>query len=135
MSYLLEEQHEEWNKSLPEKASNWQKIARKTSISQPPSQIMFFNTPKQGPLLVSLGDKSLHLEEVQKRLDGSNLTELIVKIIKKSPPHRIVMEAVKLAVALLEGGNRQVQVYMCTCTLHGPVYMYMNLVQVVHAWK
>lgn len=114
MSYLLEEQQEEWKAGLTEEASNWQKIARKTSISQPPSQIRLFNTSTQGPLLVSLGDNTLNLEEVQKRLDKCNLTELIVKIIKKSPPHKIVMEAIKLAVALLEGGNRQVQVHVHT---------------------
>ena len=96
---------------LPVQASNWQKIARKTSITLPPPPIIFFNDVNKGPLLVSLGKNCLNLEEIQKVLDACNLTGLIVKIIKRSPPHGIVLEAIRLAVALLEGGNKQVQVW------------------------
>ncbi len=110
MSYLLDEQQEERSKILPTQASNWQKIARKTSITLPAPTINFFNDVNKGPLLVSLGKNGLNLEEVQKTLDSCNLTGLLIKIIKRAPPHGIVLEAIKLAVALLEGGNKQVQV-------------------------
>ena len=132
LSYLTDEQTEDINRQLSPQASNWQKIARKTSITLPPPPISFFNNANRGgPLLVSLGNDNLTLEEVQKRLDSCHLTGLIIKIIKQSPTHLIVLEAVKLAVAILEGGNKKVQVielynrsivnactYTCTCTVY-----------------
>ena len=119
-SYLIEEEHEK-NQQLPLQATRLQRIARKTSMALPQTPSVFSSGINKDPLLVCLGKESLTLEQVQNQLDSCNLTKLIVKIIERSPPHPVVLEAVKLAVALLTGGNKQVQV---SNTLSVPFYPY-----------
>ena len=81
-----------------------------------------FSETEDDPLLVSLGDKDITLDEVQRRLNSCKLTKLIVSIIKRpNLSHSVTLHATNLAVALLNGGNHQVQVthhhsnlsYMC----------------------
>ena len=59
---------------------------------------------------VALGDESVTLDRVQDRLNGCKLSALVVWVVKRSPLDRVFLEAIKLAVALLHGGNRKVQV-------------------------
>ena len=70
-----------------------------------------FSETEDDPLLVSLGDKDITLDEVQRRLNSCKLTKLIVSIIKRpNLSHSVTLHATNLAVALLNGGNHQVQV-------------------------
>ena len=66
-------------------------------------------------LAVCLGSLKVDLEQVQCYLSRKGLPILIIKIVTENPSHTVFLEAVKLAVALLNGGNREVQVIM----LHG----------------
>ena len=61
-------------------------------------------------LAVCLGPLKLKLEEVQSRLNHCGLTSLIVKLITSTQHDTVMLETVKLAVALLKGGHREVQV-------------------------
>lgn len=61
-------------------------------------------------LAVCLGPLRLKLEEVQSRLNHCGLTSLIVKLITSTQHDTVMLETVKLAVALLKGGHREVQV-------------------------
>lgn len=61
-------------------------------------------------LAVCLGPLRLKLEEVQTRLNQCGLTSLIVKLITSTQHDTVMLETVKLAVALLIGGHRGVQV-------------------------
>lgn len=59
---------------------------------------------------MSLGPLKLKLGEVQSRLNRCGLTSLIVKLITSTQHDTVMLETVKLAVALLKGGHREVQV-------------------------
>ena len=61
-------------------------------------------------LAVCLGPLKLQLEDVQSRLNHCGLTSLIVKLITSTQHDTVMLETVKLAVALLKGGHRGVQV-------------------------
>ena len=61
-------------------------------------------------LAVCLGPLKLKLEDVQTRLNHCGLTSLIVKLITNTQHDTVMLETVKLAVALLIGGHRGVQV-------------------------
>ena len=61
-------------------------------------------------LAVCLGPNKLRLEDVQTRLNQCGLTSLIVKLITSTQHNTVMLETVKLAVALLIGGHRGVQV-------------------------
>ena len=63
--------------------------------------------PKE--LSVCLGPINHKLDEVQSKLNRCGLTNLIIKLITNNVPQEVVLEAVKLAVALLKGGHREVQ--------------------------
>ena len=64
-------------------------------------------------LAVCLGPLKLKLEEVQSRLNHCGLTSLIVKLITSTQHDTVMLETIKLAVALLIGGHRGVQVRVC----------------------
>lgn len=61
-------------------------------------------------LAVCLGPRKVELPTVQCYLNSCGLTNLIIKMITNSPHQEVFLEAVNLAVALLKGGNREVQV-------------------------
>ncbi len=61
-------------------------------------------------LAVCLGTRRVELSTVQCYLNNCGLTSLIIKMITNSPHHEVFLEAVTLAVGLLNGGNREVQV-------------------------
>lgn len=63
-------------------------------------------------LLVSLGNSEVTLEKIQNRMNDCNVTRLVVNIIMSSPSHNVMMAAIGLAVALLNNGNRYVQVHV-----------------------
>ena len=52
----------------------------------------------------------LKLEDVQSRLNQSGVTSLVIKLVMQCPGTEVTQEAVELAVALLNGGNPDVQV-------------------------
>ena len=60
--------------------------------------------------LARLGPNKLKLGDVQTRLNQCGLTSLIVKLITSTQHNTVMLETVKLAVALLIGGHRGVQV-------------------------
>lgn len=66
-----------------------------------------FSNPNM--LAVCLGSLKVELEGVQCFLNDGALTVLIIKMITGNPSPSVFKEAVKLAVALLKGGNRAVQ--------------------------
>lgn len=85
---------------------------RRRSIVQAPLNLIIAheNFFEEDSLLVSLGNSSITLEVVQNQMNTSNVTKLVISIIKSGPSHPVMMEAVKLSVAILNGGNREVQV-------------------------
>ena len=68
------------------------------------------NLSNRDDLAVCLGPLKLKLEEVQSRLNQCGLTSLIVRLITSTQHDTVMLETVKLAVALLKGGHRGVQV-------------------------
>ena len=68
------------------------------------------NLSNKEELAVSLGPLKLKLDQVQSRLNRCGLTSLIVKLITSTQHDTVMLETVKLAVALLKGGHREVQV-------------------------
>ena len=107
-SYLQEKQ----NYSIPKSS-----VSRKISSARLPVAMQLVNAEnllletEDDPLLVSLGDKDLTLDVVQTRLNYCKLTKLIVTIVKRSNvTHSVMLHSVNLAVAILNGGNQQVQV-------------------------
>ena len=64
--------------------------------------------PKE--LAVCLGSVKVELAEVQCYLNRCGATTLIITQILSNPAHDVFLEAVKLAVAILHGGNKEVQV-------------------------
>lgn len=74
---------------------------------KPPS-VSDLSNPKD--LAVCLGPVRLKLERVQSWLNVCGLPSLIVKLITSTQHDTVMLETVKLAVALLIGGHRGVQV-------------------------
>ena len=68
------------------------------------------NLSNHDDLTVCLGPLKLKLEQVQTRLNQCGLTSLIVKLITSTQHDTVMLETVKLAVAMLKGGHRGVQV-------------------------
>lgn len=87
---------------------------RRSVVLQTPRQLISSDDPfssiHKDVLLVCLGDQEIVLETVQNRMNDCNLTKLVVNTIKSSPCHPVMIAAVELAVALLNNGNRYVQV-------------------------
>jgi len=72
------------------------------------SRIEFPSDPKK--LAVCLGGYNVSLEEEQCYLNRCGVVHLIIKLIKTSPSHNVFLEVIELAVAMLNGGNPDVQV-------------------------
>ena len=68
------------------------------------------NLSNMDDLTVCLGPLKLKLEQVQTRLNQCGVTSLIVKLITSTQHDTVMLETVKLAVAMLKGGHRGVQV-------------------------
>ena len=57
--------------------------------------------------------------DVQLKLNNHGMASLVIKQVSNAPSHPVFLEAVLLGVALLNGGNKQVQVSQgCTCTVY-----------------
>lgn len=93
--------------------SSWRDRKRST-VLQSPLHLIGHDDPfaniDEDSMLVSLGDTTMNIEVVQNRMNDCNVTKLVVNIIKNNPSHSVLMAAIKLAVALLNDGNRFVQV-------------------------
>jgi len=61
-------------------------------------------------LAVCLGGYDIPLEEEQCYLNRCGVVHLIINLIKTSPSHKIFLAVIQLAVAMLKGGNADVQV-------------------------
>jgi len=61
-------------------------------------------------LAVCLGGYNVSLEEEQCYLNRCGMVHLIIKLIKTSPSQNVFLEVIQLAVAMLNGGNADVQV-------------------------
>jgi len=61
-------------------------------------------------LAVCLGGYDILLEEEQCYLNRCGMVHLIIKLIKTSPSHNVFLKVIELAVAMLNGGNADVQV-------------------------
>ena len=48
--------------------------------------------------------------DVQLKLNSHGMASLVIKQVRNSPSHQVFLEAVLLGVALLNGGNKSVQV-------------------------
>ena len=69
-----------------------------------------FSRIENDKLAVALGEQGVTLDRIQDRLNNCKLSALVVRVVKRSPTDGVFLEAIKLAVALLHGGNRKVQV-------------------------
>ena len=63
-----------------------------------------------GPGAEMLSRAGVTLCEMQGRLDKCGASDLIIDLIMKQPNHRVFLEILELAIALLEGGNSSIQV-------------------------
>ena len=63
-----------------------------------------------GPGAEMLSRAGVTLCEMQGRLDKCGASDLIIDLIMKQPNHRVFLEILELAIALLEGGNNSIQV-------------------------
>ena len=63
-----------------------------------------------GPGAELLSRAGVTLCEMQGRLDKCGASDLIIDLIMKQPNHRVFLEILELAIALLEGGNNSIQV-------------------------
>lgn len=63
-----------------------------------------------GPGAEMLSRACVTLCEMQGRLDKCGASDLIIDLIMKQPNHRVFLEILELAIALLEGGNSSIQV-------------------------
>ena len=61
-------------------------------------------------LSVCLGGYDVSLETEQCYLNHCGMVHLIVKLFMTTPSHNVFLEVVQLAVAMLNGGNADVQV-------------------------
>ena len=61
-------------------------------------------------LSVCLGGYDVSLETEQCYLNHCGMVHLIVKLFMTTPSHDVFLEVVQLAVAMLNGGNADVQV-------------------------
>ena len=71
------------------------------------SQALICNS---GPGATLLARAGVTLFEMQCRLDACGTSDLIVDLIIAQPNHRVFLEVLELAIALLEGGNGVIQV-------------------------
>lgn len=62
-----------------------------------------------GPGSVMLSRAKMTLSEVQNHLDREGASDLVVDLITNNSSSRIFFEVVELGIALLEGGNSNVQ--------------------------
>ena len=63
------------------------------------------------PPAVAVGtDSGLHLKDIQDKLNRLGASDLIVKIVTRSPSTPVFREAILLAQTLLYGGHAAVQV-------------------------
>ena len=63
-----------------------------------------------GPGAEMLSRAGVTLCEMQGRLDKCGTSDLIIDLIMVQPNHRVFLEILELAIALLEGGNISIQV-------------------------
>lgn len=63
-----------------------------------------------GPGAETLSRAGVTLCEMQGRLDKCGASDLIIDLFMKQPNHRVFLEILELAIALLEGGNNSIQV-------------------------
>ena len=66
-----------------------------------------------GPGAETLSRAGVTLCEMQGRLDKCGASDLIIDLIMVQPNHRVFLEILELAIALLEGGNNSIQVGHC----------------------
>ena len=86
---------------------------RRTSVFVPPLVVQKcdpFDLLDKDSLPVCLGNGDLSLHKVQCRLNDCKLAQLIIGLIKDHPAYEVFLKAVELAVALLNSGNKDVQV-------------------------
>lgn len=91
---------------------------RRTSVLSPPLVVQKsdpFDLLDKDSLPVCLGNIELTLHKVQCRLNDCKLAQLIIGLIKDHPAYEVFLKAVELAVALLNSGNRDVQVDYILC--------------------
>lgn len=76
-----------------------------------------FTSKKTGSQLVNSGPGAEMLSragvtlcEMQGRLDKCGASDLIIDLIMMQPNHRVFLEILEFAIALLEGGNNSIQV-------------------------
>jgi len=81
-------------------------IRAKLQIKRERTEIL--SDPKR--LAVCLGGYDIPLEEEQCYLNHGGMVHLIIKLIRTSPSHNVFLEVIELAVAMLNGGNPDVQV-------------------------
>ena len=79
-------------------------------LSFPKAAATITNLSNMDDLTVCLGPLKSKLEQVQTRLNQCGVTSLIVKLITSTQHDTVMLETVKLAVAMLKGGHRGVQV-------------------------
>ena len=87
---------------LPQRKPNRAKLEIKRDRTE------ILSDPKK--LAVCLGGYDIPLEEEQCYLNRCGVVHLIIKLIKTSPSHNVFLEVIELAVAMLSGGNPDVQV-------------------------
>ena len=63
-----------------------------------------------GPGAEMLSRAGVTLCEMQGRLDKCGASDLIIDLVMMQPNHRVFLEILEFAIALLEGGNNCIQV-------------------------
>lgn len=72
-----------------------------------------------GPGAEMLSRAGVTLFEMQCRLDKCGSSDLIIDLIMMQPNHRVFLDILEFAIALLEGGNNTIQV---KCELVRQIY-------------
>ena len=67
-----------------------------------------------------LSRAELTLAQVQNQLDQQGASILVIDLVVKNSSNRVFQESVELGIALLEGGNPNIQVSLVSC--NGPIF-------------
>jgi hypothetical protein len=89
------------------------KDRKKSTVFAAPLAILSGEDPFENihsdTLLVCLGDSSITMDTVQNRLNSFGVTKLVVNTIMNNPSYNVMVRSINLAVAMLNGGNHNVQ--------------------------
>ncbi|XP_038054419.1 inositol 1,4,5-trisphosphate receptor isoform X2 [Patiria miniata] len=75
------------------------------------------NVTSSGPGSVVLSRAEMTLAEVQCQLDKEGASSLVIDLVIKNSSNRVFLESVELGIALLEGGNTNIQKSIINCLM------------------